>query len=240
MKKQSIKLVLICTIIIMIFVLIILNTTDINISIGNKIFEKHMPTQCSDKRVSYTIQSESPYSVHSAIQYPIKNINQHPYNNGAYQYPQYTDQERIFNPLRYPYKRPPVFNQSCDDGQLPITNLAYNTHDVMSGTPEFDSINRCVTSMPINVRTQGGCDSPSQVGVLTGSNNEQVYPLFGRKKYRNDEKYEYYTMVNGAKLPVKTNRNWEELQNGDITSIIGLGGTYTTIIYDKDSLEYTS
>ena len=68
---------------------------------------------------------------------------------------------------------------------------------------------------PVNISTQGPIGEPQQVGAISKilGNENQVYPLFGRRKYPNDNKWEYYTTIGqyGVKMPVITPRKNDEL-----------------------------
>jgi hypothetical protein len=190
----------------------------------------------SGKHVRFDIQSHSPYDINHPVQYPIKNPNMYSYGTGN---PRYNDDhDRIFNPLRFPYKKPLYFSTDCNE-----TNAGpgHMNNNYSLGHPEFDSIGRCgVNNIPTNVRTQKWCSTPFQVGILTRDNttdNTEIYPLFGRRKYRQDNKWEYYTIINGVKVYVKPKSNFDEIFNNESVILVNFNGNYKVTIYDKE-MEY--
>jgi hypothetical protein len=197
----------------------------------------------SDRHVRFDIQSHSPYNVEYPVQYPIKNANMYSYefNNSRYN----DDHDRIYNPLRFPYKRPPYFSTDCNElrsGQGYVSNnlqqFSEQSNQYSLGHPEFDSVNRCTTNtVPMQVRTQKWCSTPFQVGIITkesNPNNTEIYGLFGKRKYRHDNKWEYYTIINGVKVYVRPKKNFDEIFNNETISLINFSGNYTVTIYDKE------
>ena len=91
--------------------------------------------------------------------------------------------------------------------------------------PPIDISNRNIA--PINIRTRGPLGEPQQVGVISKlfGNENQMYPLYGRQKYPNGSKWEYYTTMGpyGVKIPVPS-RNNDELGNNDEAQIPGQKG----------------
>jgi hypothetical protein len=82
-----------------------------------------------------------------------------------------------------------------------------------------------------------------QVGILTGGTGGML-PLFGRPSINSSNKWEYYTMNSGLKLPVSlggkpcnSDTGCPELLsgNGDSVDVLGLG-TLTSFIYDTKQL----
>jgi hypothetical protein len=188
-----------------------------------------------DKHVSFNIQSHSPYNIEYPVQYPIKNPNMYSYNATQ---PRYNDDhDRIFNPLRFPYKKPVYFSSDCNE--IGNEGRNYNNNSYSLGHSSFDSTGRCTTNqLPFNVRTQKWCSTPQQVGILTRqdtTDNTELYPLFGRRKYRHDNKWEYYSIVNGVKVYVKPKSNFDEINNNENISLINFNGDYRVTIYDKET-----
>ena len=161
--------------------------------------------------------------------------------------------DRVFNPLRYPYRSSAFYNQywrsnlalppqvigcggrntPCLGGsQVPIANpmipLNVNNNNIA----------------PINIRTRGPLGEPQQVGTLYhvyGRSNE-VLPLFGRRRYPNGQNnWEYYTTVGPqqVKLRVVTRRRGEELGTNDVVFIKGYNRRpYRVTIYESDFPQY--
>lgn len=81
--------------------------------------------------------------------------------------------------------------------------------------------------------------SYQQVGYITNtSSNTLRFPLFGRKKYRRSDKWEYYIIDNSEnkiKIPIQV-RNENELFNGD--SVVVDSDTYQVAIYEIDNIRY--
>lgn len=151
--------------------------------------------------------------------------------------------DRFFNPLRYPYKSPDAYytppfqvigcggrNQPCMNGITPIPNP-------LPGIPVGPE-----SIAPVNIYTRGPIGIPQQVGVIyrVDSHHNEVYPLFGRKKYPNGDKYEYYVTLNqpGLKIEVPPKRNYQELMTNDIIILRGVPGKYRVTIYDSDFPQY--
>jgi hypothetical protein len=131
--------------------------------------------------------------------------------------------DRIYNPLRFPYKNSETFNRG------PCTNSLFN-YNCRSNPINNPSI--------INYATRPYCDQIQQLGVASKVNGtvEEIYPLYGRQKYRNRNQWEYYVKVNDVKLITKAKGNFKELENNDIIEINQLPGTYLISVYENDQL----
>lgn len=159
--------------------------------------------------------------------------------------------DRIYNPLRYPYKSDYYYdqnwypslslpsqvvgcgsrNQPCLGGtQVPIYNPT---------TPRDVSGNNIA---PVYISTRGPLGKPQQVGILykVYGNENDTLPLYGRKKYPNQENYEYYTLLGsyGAKVPVVTQNKNFELGSNDVVFIKGRPDPYRVTIYESDFPQY--
>lgn len=161
--------------------------------------------------------------------------------------------DRVYNPLRYPYKSHEYYNQNwrpnlalppqvvgcggrntpCLGGsQVPIANPMF---------PLSISNNNIA---PINIRTRGPLGEPQQVGSLYKlySHDNEVLPLFGRKKYPNGSyNWEYYTMVGNydTKLRVVQKRRGDELGTNDVVFIKGYNkAPYRVTMYEYDFPQY--
>lgn len=92
---------------------------------------------------------------------------------------------------------------------------------------------------------RGGRDrSYEQIGVLQRDGQSGVLPLFGRPNPYATNKWEYYTMSDGLKLPVSYNRKpcnsetgCDELVNPDLLEVLGLG-KYNANVYDVKQPRY--
>lgn len=164
--------------------------------------------------------------------------------------------DRVYNPLRYPYRSMPQYNnymqpvfghqprQNVSDcPNTPFTNCSSNyvnnnMHNMNNPPTYFTS------PVPPSVSTQGPIGIPQQMGTITnttiGKSTENViFPLYGRRKYHNDQKWEYYTIINGAKIPIRQDKKFDELYSGDPVTMDALGNdTFSVNIYDSDFLEY--
>ena len=160
---------------------------------------------------------------------------------------------RIYNPLRGPLQSQPRFDLglvTANQRGLPaeVIGCGGRKEPCLGGTqevipnmmPPLDIANTNIA--PINVRTRGPEGVYQQVGVLQKifGNENEMHPLFGRKKYPNGDKWEYYTMVGpyGLKLPVLGNRNHDELGTNDRVMIKGKKDEYQVITYDFDEPQY--
>ena len=161
--------------------------------------------------------------------------------------------DRVYNPLRYPYKGREFYNQNwrpnlalppqvigcgarntpCLGGtQVPIANPMYPINI------NNDNI------APINIRTRGPLGEPQQVGSLYKlySHDNEVLPLFGRRRYpRFNDNWEYYTLggYHDVKMKVITKRRGEELGTNDIVFVKGYNKSpYRVTMYETDFPQY--
>ena len=160
--------------------------------------------------------------------------------------------ERVYNPLKYPYKSPPFYNQSWYPNQMlppQVIGCGARNTPCMGGTQipianpmrPIDISNRNIA--PVNISTRGPLGQPQQVGAIyrVMGNENTVYPLYGRKKYPNGDKWEYYTTIGqyGVKMPVITQRTNTELGTNEIVFIQGQRkAPYRVTMYENDSPEY--
>lgn len=88
----------------------------------------------------------------------------------------------------------------------------------------------------------GNYEDIRQVGTIQQvfGNDNVVYPLFGRRIYRNDNKWEYWTRfgTHGVVLPIIPLRNYQELSTNDRVYIEGQKKEYRVIIYDNYIPQY--
>lgn len=158
--------------------------------------------------------------------------------------------DRIYNPLRYPYRSQAFFEQ----GWYPNMNLPPQVIGcggrrgaclggsqvaVPNMPPPIEISERNIA--PVNIMTRGPLGVPQQIGVLYkvfGSLND-VYPLYGRKRFPNSDTWDYYTMIgqdgNRVKAKVLTKRrNHNELGTNDIVMIDGNSGKFRVTVYESD------
>lgn len=91
----------------------------------------------------------------------------------------------------------------------------------------------------------GGRDrSYQQIGVLQRDGQAGILPLFGRPSPYATNKWEYYTMSDGLKLPISYNKKpcnsetgCDELVNPDLLDVLGLG-SYKANVYDVKQPRY--
>jgi hypothetical protein len=159
--------------------------------------------------------------------------------------------DRIYNPLRYPYKSDYFYDQSWYPNlNLPFQVIGCGGRNTpcLGGTqvPIYNPptpINVSNNNIaPVYISTRGPLGEPQQVGILykiNGDDND-VLPLFGRRKYPNDSIYDYYTIMGnfGVKVPIITKNKKDELGTNDIVFIKGRRDPYTVTIYKSDSPEY--
>lgn len=162
--------------------------------------------------------------------------------------------DRIYNPLRYPYRSQAFYEQGWyPNMNMPpqVVGCGGRRGGCIGGTestvpnipPPIEISERNIA--PVNIMTRGPQGIPQQVGVLYrifGSLND-VYPLYGRKKYPNSDTWEYYTLIgqdgNRVKAKVITRRkNNNELSTNDVVMIDGNTAKFRTTIYQSDFPRY--
>jgi hypothetical protein len=159
--------------------------------------------------------------------------------------------DRVFNPLEYPFQSTPYYNNSWYPSytQSPGTLECGRRREPCYGGSQTVIDNRypsrCINNdniAPVNIRTRGPEGEPQQVGTLfnLSPGNKDVLPLFGRRKYPNDDKWEYYTVIGkfGAKVPVKPLRNYQEIGTNDILQLVNYPGNFQATVYKREDLQY--
>lgn len=151
--------------------------------------------------------------------------------------------ERIYNPLKYPYKSDDYYNPSqivgCGGRSIPCSNTIPSI--INNPTSNLDISNNNIA--PVYISTNGPLGEPQQMGTLYKifGNENQIYPLFGRRKYPNSNQYDYYTTLGPYETKVKvitTNNNYNQLGTNDEVTLQGLKGKYRVTIYDNDYPQY--
>lgn len=161
--------------------------------------------------------------------------------------------DRVYNPLRYPYKSSAYYSQNwrpnlalppqvvgCGGRNLPC--LGGTQVAISNPTIPLNINNNNIA--PINIRTRGPLGQPQQVGTIYRlySHGNEVLPLYGRKKYPNgSDNWEYYTIAgrHDVKLPILTRRKGIELGTNDIVFIRGYNRKpYRVTMYEHDFPQY--
>lgn len=186
---------------------------------------------------------EEKEKVVNIINYPSSSINRDPKSLNAL--------DRIYNPIRYPYKSDYFYDQQWYPNlEIPFQVIGggYRNTPTLGGTEvpiynppvKIDISNENIA--PINIQTRGPLGQPQQIGVMykVNGNDNDILPLFGRRKYPNDNKYEYYTMIGqfGVKVPIITKNRNDELGSNDVVFIKGKNTPYRVTIYETDFPQY--
>ena len=97
----------------------------------------------------------------------------------------------------------------------------------------------------INIHTRGEPPSYKNVGYISHDNETEndinVLSLYGRPTYRGSNKWNYYTMHDGVRIPIETcdkSRGCDEKYDGDVVNVEPLGGNYVVKVYDDDAPRY--
>jgi hypothetical protein len=90
----------------------------------------------------------------------------------------------------------------------------------------------------------GKSSSYEQVGLLQNESRAGFLPLFGRPSQTSSNKWEYYTMTDGLKIPVNyqskpcnSDTGCPEANNNDLMDVFGLG-KYKVNVYDVRQPRY--
>ena len=127
------------------------------------------------------------------------------------------------------------------------------TDTAVFGLPSFTVATRPTVGIPINIPTSTANTAYSQSGILTkqGNSGEQmILPLMGRNLYNGRDKWQYYTMTNGAgsintKLPISVNGKsctgeygCDSISTGDIVYVEGYNDTFRATVYENALMQY--
>ena len=165
-----------------------------------------------------------------------------------------------YNPLQYNNRSQPFYNQGfypnmalnpqvigCGGRRMPCLG---GTQEVVPTIPPPVEVSEANIA-PVNVvNSTMYTDDPigvmQQVGVLYKifGNLNEIYPLYGVKRYRNSDTWDYSTKVgregNFVHVKVLTRRvNNNELQTNDEVRIEGNSAKFRVTMYDKDFPRYT-
>jgi len=159
--------------------------------------------------------------------------------------------DRVFNPLRYPYKSPDFYQYGFyPDMTLPaeVIGGGYRNTPTYGGSqvpilnplPSVPINNLNIA--PVNISTRGPLGTPQAIGILYKVNapDNQVLPLFGRRRYPNGNRYDYYTIMGdyNVKVPVVTKNRNIELGTNDLVFIKGIKFPYRVSLYENDFPQY--
>jgi hypothetical protein len=113
------------------------------------------------------------------------------------------------------------------------------------GRPEFPPRGG-LTSLPINIPTQGLPESFQSVGIIKAG--EQILPIYGRRTTGASDRWNYYTRTdtfNPVPLPIQSNRRncmedigCPELMSGEHVNVSALGKEGQVEIYRFDGPKY--
>jgi hypothetical protein len=199
------------------------------------------------QRTTYEINSLD--RIYNPLRYPYKSVPYYRYE-ATYPKPQYsTPMNAFFSPEsgvrpRYPDLNLPAPVVGCGSRREPCYG---GTQEVIPNMlPPVDvsenNIAPITLTTAVNISTRGPLGQPQQVGALYKifGNENEIHPLFGRRKYPNSDKWDYYTMAGkyGVKMEVRGHRNCQELGNNDEVEIRGLPGKYRVTIYESDFPQY--
>ena len=157
--------------------------------------------------------------------------------------PRLEQKEYTFAQLPY-YRQYPYFNYynspqiiGCGGRRAPCDTR----HAIPNVLDPIDVSNRNIA--PVTVHVDDNLDMETQkVGSIYKiyDNENQVYPLYGRRLYRNDQKWEYFTRFppSGEWLRVFQHRQWDELSTNDEVKVEGQCGLFRTTLYDRYHPQY--
>ena len=168
------------------------------------------------------------------------------------------NQLEMYNPLGYNNRKQAFYDQGwypnmslppqvigCGGRNGPCLGGTQETIQVINRPVEISERNISPVNIISKVNDPNAVGIPFQVGVLYkvfGSLNE-IFPLYGVRRYRNSDTWDYTTKVgkqgNFIYLKVLTKRtNNNELQTNDIVVIDGNSGKFRVSMYDSSFPEY--
>lgn len=138
------------------------------------------------------------------------------------------------------------------DPYFPPEKIDYPVRPLSVRPPQIHPV-----GIPVNIKTSSANLAYSQVGILTktdrsgaSAGDALILPLMGRNLWNGRDKWQYYTMSNGAgmfsaKLPIKVKgRNCsgeygcDSITTGDVVYVEGYNDQFRATIYDTAGLEY--
>ena len=156
-----------------------------------------------------------------------------------------TRSQEFYNQGLYPNMSIPPQTIGCGGRRMPCYGGTQETIPVIPPPIEISERNIApvnVFTRPLNPTDAGVIH---QVGVLYKifGNENEIYPLYGVRRYRNSDSWDYSTKIgregNFVYVRVRTkHRNNNELQTNDEVTIDGHNHKYRVTIYDNDFSEY--
>jgi hypothetical protein len=164
----------------------------------------------------------------------------------------------MYNPLRYSNRSQAFYDQGfypnmslppqvigCGGRNGPCLGGTQETIQVVNTPIEISERNIAPVNIIARANDPSAVGIPFQVGVLYkifGSLNE-IFPLYGIRRYRNSDTWDYTTKVgtqgNFVFLKVLTKRvNNNELQTNDTVNVDGNSGKFRVSMYDNSFPEY--
>ena len=169
-----------------------------------------------------------------------------PFHNPVNMYPSHpTRSQGFYNQGVYPNMSMPPQVIGCGGRRMPCYG---GTQEIIPVIPPPVEISERNIS-PVNIFTRPFNPTDAgvihQVGVLYKifGNENEIYPLYGVRRYRNSDSWDYSTKIgregNFVYVRVRTKkRNNNELQTNDEVSINGHEHKYRVTIYDNDFPDY--
>ena len=168
------------------------------------------------------------------------------HNNQAQMYPSHnTRSQAFYNQGVYPNMSMPPQVIGCGGRRMPCLGGTQETIPVIP--PPIEISERNIAPVNIFTRPFNPTDAGviHQVGVLYKifGNENEIYPLYGVRRYRNSDSWDYSTKIgregNFVYVRIRTKqRNNNELQTNDEVTIDGHTHKYRVTIYDHDFSEY--
>lgn len=220
---------------------------------NNKIENKNKENIQENKEGSETFLDASMYNPPIVNgEYPrwFKNIQQlqlhMPSHTSRNMYPSHnTRSQDFYNQGVYPNMSIPPQVIGCSGRRMPCYGGTQETIPVIP--PPIEISERNIAPVNIFTRPLHPTDAGviHQVGVLYKifGNENEIYPLYGVRRYRNSDSWDYSTKIgregNFVYVRVRTkHRNNNELQTNDEVTIDGHNHKYRVTIYDNDFPEY--
>jgi hypothetical protein len=153
--------------------------------------------------------------------------------------------QAFYNQGWYPNMSLPSQVIGCGGRNGPCLGGTQETIQVVNTPIEISERNIAPVNIIANANDPSAVGIPFQVGVLYkvfGSLNE-IFPLYGIRRYRNSDTWDYTTKVgkqgNFVYLKVLTKRvNNNELQTNDMVIVDGNSGKFRVSMYDNSFPEY--
>lgn len=142
------------------------------------------------------------------------------------------------DPYKYPNVMLPDTVIGCSGRNTPC--MGGSQASIVNTIPPVNISNQNIA--PINLTVRGFDEGIQQLGTIQKvfGNDNEIFPLFGKRRYRNDNQWEYYVKFGkyGVILPVFAKRPFEQLFTNDEVRIEGQKDKYRVIIYDENIPQY--